>query len=221
HWRCGGKTCRIKRMTTAPAQKPPYLTWATKVTIARILGIPVFVLLLVYYNLSLGTGRPDETYRIAALALFAVISVTDALDGYLARSRGEITALGRVLDPLADKFLLLSAVIMMTRPGLAAVRGQLPVWFALTVISRDAILLLGVAVVHHFTGHVEVRPRWTGKIATFLQMSTVVWLLAVRNHPGVFFVWVAAAAATFTAVSGIQYVIDGLKQLEFHHARTP
>lgn len=192
----------------------PHLTLATKVTIVRILGIPVFVLLLMYYNLSLGAGQPDDRFRVAALAVFAAISLTDALDGYLARSRGEITLLGKILDPLADKLLLLSAVVMLTRPSLSGAREQLPVWFALTVISRDTILLLGFGVVHHVSGRVEVRPRLIGKAATFLQMATVVWLLAVAERPGFLFRWIAAAAAVCTAVSGILYIFDGLKRLE-------
>jgi len=198
----------------------PFLTLATRVTLLRILGVPVFILLMVYYNMSLGAGEPNDRFRLAALVLFAAISLTDALDGYLARSRGEITRLGQALDPLADKLLLLSAVIMLTRPGLSSRHAQLPVWFALTVLSRDALLLIGFGVVHLVASRVDIRPRWTGKVATFLQMATVVWRLSISRHPSAAFLWVAAAAAFFTVVSGVRYIVDGLKQMEDqHHAQ--
>jgi CDP-diacylglycerol--glycerol-3-phosphate 3-phosphatidyltransferase len=200
-----------------PIRRLPHLTLATRVTVLRILGVPFFLLLMVYYNLSLPTGNPVDAFRIGALALFAGIALTDALDGYLARSRGEITPLGRMLDPLADKLLLLSAVAALTRPSLAAFRTQLPIWFSLTVISRDVFLLLGYLVVHHHSGSFEVRPRLAGKIATFLQMATVVWLLASVVKPHLSFFWLAAAAAAFTGFSGLQYLFDGLRRLELHH----
>jgi cardiolipin synthase len=203
-----------------PIRHLPKLTLATRVTVLRILGVPFFLLLMMYYNLSLPTGNPVDACRLGALAIFVVIALTDALDGYLARSRGEITALGRMLDPLADKILLLSAVGVMTRPSLAPFRTQLPIWFSLTVISRDVLLLLGYLVVHHQSGSFEVRPRLTGKVATFLQMATVVWLLASITQPHRSFFWLAAVAAAFTAFSGIQYLFDGLRRLELHHLAT-
>jgi len=205
-------------MKNEPSVKPlPHLTLATRVTLVRILGIPVFILLMTYYNLSLQSRQPVDSYRIASLILFAVIALTDALDGYLARSRGEITPLGKILDPLADKLLLLSAVIVMTRPALAAMHAQLPIWFTLIIISRDALILLGVLVVHHIVGRFEIRPRLCGKIATFLQMVTVVWLLAAVRSPHLVFIWIAGMAAFFTTISGLQYLFDGLRQLEIHH----
>jgi CDP-diacylglycerol--glycerol-3-phosphate 3-phosphatidyltransferase len=203
-----------------PIRNLPHLTLATKVTVVRILGVPFFILLMVYYNLSLPSGHPVDAYRIAALVLFACIAMTDALDGYLARSRGEITPLGRMLDPLADKLLLLSAVVVMSRPALTPWRTQLPVWFSLVIISRDALILIGFLVIHHLIGPVEVRPRLAGKIATFLQLATVVCLLSAVHAPHRIFPWLAVAAGLFTIISGFQYLYDGLRQLEIHHLAT-
>lgn len=197
----------------------PRVTLATKVTLLRFLGIPVFVLMMVYYTLGLREGAPDERYRVAALVTFLAVALTDALDGYLARSRGEITQLGRILDPLADKTLLLAAIIMLTRPSLPALHPQIPVWFALAVISRDALLVLGAFVVHHLNSHVEVRPRWSGKLATVLQMGTVLWVLA--DAPARPFPWLAGAAAIFTVVAGGQYILDGIRQIEHSHRAPP
>jgi cardiolipin synthase len=192
------------------------LTLATRVTLARILGIPVFVLLMIYYAMSLRAGRPDEYLRVAALAAFLLIALTDALDGFLARRRGEVTALGAVLDPLADKSLLLSAVIVLTRPGLPALQPQLPVWFSVIVISRDAMLVAGFFLIRHFAGAVKVRPRRAGKLSTFLLIAAVTWALA--DGPAAPFRWLCALAAGVTLVAGLQYVVDGIRQLERAHA---
>lgn len=188
------------------------VTLATKITIARILGIPVFILVLIYYKMSLAAGEPVEWYRHLALALFLVIALTDALDGYVARYRDEETRLGAILDPLADKALLLSAIILLTRPSLPALQPQFPVWFTLIVISRDVVLLSGTFLVQWLSGHVDVRPRLTGKAATVLQMVAIVCALAAMPKP--FFLGVTLAAALFTLLSGVQYVIDGIRQVE-------
>lgn len=188
------------------------LTLATRVTLARILGIPVFIVLVVYHLMALERGAVDSPYRWWALALFAAVAATDALDGYLARSRNEVSALGRVLDPLADKALLLSALILLTRPGLEALTPHIPVWFTGLVISRDVLAVGGYFLVRHIAGEVHVQPRWTGKVATVLQMVTVLWVL--MQAPGTYFIGVVAAAGAFTAVAGVQYLADGLRQLE-------
>ena len=188
------------------------LTLATKVTLVRLLGVPVFAVLLVYYTLGLASGQDVELYRKLALGLFVAVAATDALDGYLARSRNEITRLGRFLDPLADKTLLLSALILLTRPHLPQLEPHIPIWFTALVISRDVILAVGYAVIHHFAVTVVVQPRITGKVATVLQMLVIVWVLL--QAPATYFYGLVAAAAFFTAVAGVQYVIDGIRQLD-------
>lgn len=203
-----------------PDRPLPRITLATRVTLLRILGIPVFVLLMVYYHMSLRADAPNEMFRIAALGVFVLVAATDALDGYLARSRHEITELGRILDPLADKGLLLSAVVMLTRPSLPALQPQLPVWFTLTIVSRDVLLVLGAVVINHLAHRVEIRPRLTGKAATFFQMATVVCALAVCG-PGPAFTGLAMLAAACTLVSGLQYTFDGIRQIEAHTHPVP
>ena len=206
---------------SAPSPRPdlPLITLATRVTLLRILGIPLFVLLMIYYTLGLRAGTGEDWYRVAALGVFALVALTDALDGYLARSRNEVTRLGRTLDPLADKLLLLSAVIMLTRPGLPELHPQLPVWFALVVIARDGFLVIGAWVILHMAGHVEVHPRLTGKAATFFQMASVVGvLMEMPAHP---LLALAGVAAALTAISGLQYLWDGLRQIEHAHRAPP
>ncbi len=188
------------------------LTLATKVTLVRLLGVPVFALLLVYYTLGLGRGEDATGFRHAALILFLVIAGTDALDGYLARSRNEITRLGRFLDPLADKALLLAGLILLTRPNLPQLEPHIPIWFTALVISRDVALAVGYAVIHHFSATLVVQPRIAGKLATVLQMLVIVWVLTQVPTPH--FLWLVGAAAGFTALAWVQYAVDGVRQLE-------
>lgn len=188
------------------------ITLATKITIARILGIPVFILLVIYYKMSLTAGEPVMGFRYGALGLFALIAGTDALDGFLARTRDEETRLGAILDPLADKALLLSAIILLTRPSLPQLDPQFPVWFTLLIISRDVALLVGSYVIHWVIGYVDVHPRLTGKMATCLQMASIFG--ALIPVPAPFFLTLIVLAALFTLISGIQYIVDGARQLE-------
>ncbi len=200
---------RLEKMDAA--QHRPKLTLATKVTITRLMGVPVFIGLLVYYLIGLHNGQELGVLRMSALAMFVAVALTDALDGYLARSRNEVTDLGRMLDPIADKALLLSGLILLTRPSLPALAPHIPVWFTTLVISRDVVLILGSLLVHELAGNVTVQPRLSGKLATFFQMATIIWVLiggAERQ-----FNWFVGTAAVLTAISWVQYVVDGARQL--------
>ncbi len=189
----------------------PGLPLALKITLVRIMGIPVFVGLLVYYLSGLHEGHNLMQLRLAALGVFIVIAATDALDGYLARARNEVTRLGTVLDPLADKALILSALIILTRPTLPQLAPHIPIWFTTLVISRDVVLIIGYFLVHHFIGHVEVRPRWSGKIATALTLLAICWVLMQKLD--VWFDRFIIVAGICTAISMIQYLVDGARQL--------
>jgi len=192
--------------------KHTILTLANKITILRILGVPVFILMLVYYTMGLAQGNAREMDRAIALVIFVALAMTDALDGYFARSRNEITPLGRLLDPIADKALLLSGLILLTRPSLPGLTPHIPIWFTLLVISRDVVLILGSTIIHALVGHVEVKPRLLGKIATVLQMLTIVWVLVGGASTPFFFCVIVAGA--FTLASGILYLFDGTHQLD-------
>lgn len=194
------------------ATPAPGMTLATRVTLLRILGIPVFIVLVIYYLLGLQRGAVNPELRWWAFGLFAAVAATDALDGYLARSRNEISNLGRVLDPLADKALLLSGLILLTRPDLPALTPHIPVWFTALVVSRDILLVGGYFLVRHLAGVVHVQPRWTGKLATVLQMATILWTLAQASD--LHFTWLVGGAGFFTAIAGLQYVRDGWRQIE-------
>jgi len=184
------------------------MTTANKVTIFRIILIPFFAVEVLYY-----VQAGWEPHRWLALLTFLAASVLDGVDGYIARRYNQRSELGALLDPLADKLLLVSAIILLSldnQPHLS----RLPLWFAGVVIGRDVILLVGLVVIHLTTGRAVIRPRWVGKVATVLQMGTVLWMLLKLDAQ-----WLpllACLAAAFTGVSGLLYVWDGSRQLSAH-----
>jgi CDP-diacylglycerol--glycerol-3-phosphate 3-phosphatidyltransferase len=191
------------------------MTTANKITVVRILMIPVFVTLAIYYGQSIQRGEPLDWQRFAAIAVFLVAAVSDGLDGYVARRYNQRSTLGGILDPLADKGLLLSGIITLSISNWSVIDpnyGKFPAWFPVLVITRDAVILVGSVVLHLLNGTVRVRPSWTGKVATVLQMAAIAWvMLQVHILP---LTYIVGAAGIFTLVSGIIYVRDGVRQLQ-------
>ncbi len=192
------------------------MTTANKITIVRLLLIPVFVLLGVYYGESVRLGQPQETYRFGAILVFLTASVSDGLDGYIARRYNQRSKLGAILDPIADKGLLLAALLTLTFSDWGY---RLPLWFPVLVIARDVVIVAGSLGLHHVNGEVQVRPRWTGKIATVLQMIVIAWVM-LQIHVCSPVYWVVLAGL-FTFVSGVSYVIDGIRQLQHQEHALP
>lgn len=189
------------------------MTTANKITILRILLVPFFISYVVYY---LSTG--EELYRFLAILAFALAALSDGLDGYIARRYNQRSELGAILDPLADKLLLVSGVVLLSFHNQLYLTPLRP-WLTATILSRDVLILLGMVVIHFVCGKVVVRPRITGKVATVLQMAAVLWTLFkwdVRALP-----YLALTAAVFTAFSGLLYVFDGVRQLSAHPASSP
>jgi cardiolipin synthase (CMP-forming) len=170
---------------------------ANWLTTLRILLIPVFVTLLVY-------RRPGWAFLV-----FCVASLTDMLDGYIARRRGTQTRLGAFLDPVADKLLMTSAFVTLTYLKV------IPFWIAAVVVSRDLILSVGVIVIHVAGGTVHPSPSWLGKASTLCQVATVVSAMLAYYFKILPSLPRAAAwvMAFFTIASGLQYLVQGLKQL--------
>src|SRR5690242_12613689 len=133
------------------------MTTANKVTILRILLIPVFVVEVLYY---VRTG--NELHRWVAIVSFGVAALCDGVDGYIARRFNQRSELGAILGPLADKLLLVSGIVVLSfdqRPYLQSV----PLWLTGTIIGRDILLLTGLIVIQITVGKVKVRPRIMGK----------------------------------------------------------
>ena len=186
------------------------MTTANKVTILRILLIPFFVVEVLYY-----VTQGAEIHRLLALLCFAVASILDGVDGYIARHYNQCSELGAILDPLADKLLLVSGVVVLSfdhRPFLESI----PLWLTGIIIGRDVLLVIGLVVIQITVGKVTVRPRWVGKVATVLQMIVVLWVLLMWPQ-GLLDVLILGAAVC-TAISGAFYVWDGIRQLSAHPA---
>jgi cardiolipin synthase len=137
-----------------------------------------------------------------ALWLFVVQAITDLLDGFLARVLGEKTSLGALLDPLADKAMLVSSFIVLY------LKDIVPLWVTSVVLMRDLILTLGYLILCKLFRNIEILPSALGKLTTFCQIGTVVYVLwsDARSYQNVFFY----ATATLTIITGIHYVYRGL-----------
>jgi cardiolipin synthase (CMP-forming) len=201
------------------------MTLANKITVARILMIPAFVTMAIYYGESIQRHEPLEWMRFTAIAIFLIAAVSDGLDGYIARHYKQRSSLGAILDPIADKGLLLSGIITLSITNWSESDpdyGKFPIWFPVLVITRDAVILVGAAILHFFIGNkMKVKPSWTGKVATVCQMCAIAWvMLQLRFLPLIF---VVSVAGIFTLVSGIIYVMEGVRQLQAEghaHARS-
>lgn len=189
------------------------MTTANKVTILRILLIPLFVVEVLYY---VKTG--NELHRWVALSCFALASLCDALDGYIARRFNQRSELGAILDPLADKLLLVSAIVVLSFDQLPYLQ-SLPLWLTGTVIGRDILLLAGLIVIQMTVGKVKVRPRLLGKAATVLQMAVVLWILLKWDEH--WLLGLTLLAAFCTGFSGLLYIRDGTLQLSSHPSSSP
>ena len=183
------------------------MTTANKVTIVRILLIPVFIVQILYYF-----KNGQEIHRVTGLVCFAVAAILDGVDGYIARHYNQKSELGAILDPLADKLLLVSGLVLLSLHSPANLNlFRIPLWVTVTIISRDVLLLIGLVVIQMTCGKATVRPRILGKVATVLQMIMVLWTLLKWDERWLPY-W-ALAAGVCTGVSGLLYTWDGMRQL--------
>ncbi len=179
------------------------LSFANKVTILRILAVPFFIATLLYY-------MPEREYlRQVALGIFLLAVISDVIDGYVARTHHQKTKAGTILDPLADKLLLISAFICLYKIRALLGPVRFPLWVVLSVISRDIILLLGAMIIYLVHGNLDIVPTRWGKAATFFQILCIFGILLQINFS--FVVWYAAVILTF--ISGVGYIRKGIKVL--------
>jgi len=142
---------------------------------------------------------------MGSLIIFLIASISDALDGFIARIFHQKSDLGAHLDPLADKILLISAYITL------AVLKMIPPWLAILIISRDVIILLGVLVLYINRRPVKVHPSLLSKSTTCLQIGTILMILSsgyISIEPiKIYAFWFTAGV---TIASGLQYIRIGL-----------
>lgn len=170
---------------------------ANKITISRIILTPFFITAIVY-------SRTD-----IALICFILAVISDGLDGFIARTRNEKTLFGTILDPVADKILLISAFICLALVNNIPANLRLPAYVPIIVISRDAIIVLGSVMIHVVKGSVKIEPSFWGKLTTFFQMMTIVCILLKFNYSEI--VW--DIATLLTVISGVDYMLKGSRAL--------
>ncbi len=177
------------------------LTFANKITICRILAVPFFIATVLYYS----PQRDHLRYTALGIFLFAVIS--DVIDGYVARTRHQKTRAGAILDPLADKLLLISAIICLYKVGVQFPVTRFPIWLVVSVISRDVILLIGGMLIYIIHGELTIEVTKWGKASTFFQVITVIAMLLQWPAPALLWYGVVLLAV----ISGVDYLRRGIK----------
>lgn len=187
------------------------MTFATKITVVRILLVPVFAALAIAYGLTVKTGAPDESLRWWALAVFIIAAASDGLDGWIARHFNQCSDLGAYLDPIADKSLLLTAILTLSIFDWGPDGWSIPLWFAILVFARDTTILVGVRWLQHIKLPIKIQPQWQGKACTVSQMFALAWVMLkfTTFDP----LYPCLLAAFFTLWSGIEYVRTGWSHL--------
>ena len=161
------------------------MTTASKITLARVALIPVFMALLLL------------NYNWAALVVFAIASLTDFVDGYIARHYNQVSDFGKFLDPLADKLLVTAAMLVFVQWG------RMPSWMVMIVLTRE-FAVSGLRMVAASGGKV-LAAGWSGKVKTF---STMVGLCIMMVFSFTWLDWLVIAVITVTTVySGVEYFV--------------
>lgn len=169
---------------------------ANKLTVLRIMLVPIFLICAIL---------DTTTTNIIALSIFIIASATDKLDGYIARSRNQITNFGKFMDPLADKLLVTCALILLVEKGIVAA------WVVVVIIAREFIVS-GLRTLAASQGVVIAASNW-GKLKTVIQMIAIIMgLLSLVYNPGWLNITTQVTiylAAVITIGSGVDYFIKG------------
>jgi len=189
------------------------LGWPNIVSLARIALVAPFVGCLLFLD-----DDPQSRFRHAAIGLFAAMALSDGLDGYLARRLRQTTALGRFLDPLGDKLLITSAVVVLAWIGTPGSSGvgwyRLPLWVAGLLIGKDLLVLVGSLVAYRRMHVPLIAPRLLGKLCTTSAFLLILFLLLMADFPARL-VWIRtgliAATALLALAASADYVRLGLR----------
>ena len=170
------------------------MTTASKITLARVALIPVFMAALYYSHLNPGSKR-----LMLAVGIFILASVTDFVDGYIARHYNQVTDFGKFLDPLADKLLTFSAMAYLCEVG------HFPAWALMIVLTRE-FAVTGLRLIAVQKGNV-IAAGWSGKIKTATTMVGLILMMALPQQEVLSWVLMIMIVIT-TLYSGIEYFID-------------
>jgi CDP-diacylglycerol--glycerol-3-phosphate 3-phosphatidyltransferase len=198
------------------------LSWATRITVVRILLIIPFISCMLKINDTELSESMRNVMRYVATFIFLVMAVSDAIDGFYARRKKQITKLGSFLDPTADKLLITSACLLLASQHSHVDGFLLPPTVVVFIIGKDLILSIGFVIVYFITSRLFIAPALIGKIATTLQLSMVTGILIAPEVSGflpgwIWFLrllwWSAAAAAILTTLI---YIRNGIRYIEQH-----
>ena len=187
-------------------------------TMLRLLLLPVFLWVML---LDAGQQAPrPNRYRWWAVGIFAVMALTDKLDGYLARRLNQTSRIGTILDPVADKLLIASSVVLLSFGWAAGAHYRIPMPVVAAVYGKDLVVALGTVALLALVGKVSVAPRWLGKAGTFFQLLLVILTLVAPDldvlHPGagrrvLWGLW--WVVGLICVASAVDYVVVGVRQL--------
>jgi cardiolipin synthase len=147
-----------------------YLNWANRITLFRFMLIAPFVVLLRHQ-------QDNDSYRRLALVIFVIMGVSDFVDGFLARRFKLKTELGAILDPLADKIMIICAAVLLAADQSSVTGARLPDWVVIAIVGKDLWVIVGFVVVFLIIGRVHVEPTITGKLTTAAQLLMVCCIL--------------------------------------------
>lgn len=168
---------------------------ANKLTLIRIFLIPIFLIFIAVNSIPYG--------KLIATAVFVIAALTDKLDGYIARSRNQITRFGKFMDPLADKLLVTAALISLVEFQL------IPTWVAMIIIARE-FAVTGLRSLAAAEG-IVIAASWWGKIKTVIQIIAIVFALINLNYNKIYLAeasnLVMYLAVIVTLLSGLDYFI--------------
>jgi CDP-diacylglycerol--glycerol-3-phosphate 3-phosphatidyltransferase/cardiolipin synthase len=196
------------------------LSWPTRITLARILLIAPFVVCMLNMHDPEFTALEQNYWRLAAVGIFFVMAISDAIDGYWARHRKQITKLGSFLDPMADKLLITCASLLLVSDRGHVEGFPLPMTVVVLIIGKDVLITLGFLVMYLITARVHIVPVFAGKLSTALQLSMVTavlvgpdlvpWIPGYRGFVHVLW-WSSAAAAV---IATFVYIRNGSRYIE-------
>ena len=196
------------------------LSWANRFTILRILLIVPFVSCMLKINDPELTEALRNAVRYCATVIYLFMAISDALDGYFARKKKQVTSLGSFLDPVADKLLITSACLLLTSQRGHVEDFLLPPTVVVLIIGKDLFLLIGFVIVYFITSQFLIAPVLIGKIANALQLSMVGAILIAPEIsaylPGwIWFLrtlWWSAAGTAILAI--LIYIRNGSRYIE-------
>ena len=202
------------------------LSWASRITIARILLIVPFIICMLKINNTALSESTRDLMRYIATFVFLIMATSDAIDGFLARRNRQVTKLGAFLDPTADKLLMTSACLLLASQRGHVAGFTLPVTVVVLIISKDLLLLIGFIILYLITSQVRIVPVLIGKIATVLQLSMVAGILIAPEVSTVLPGWIWAlrglwwSAAATAILATLIYIRNGSRYIEQHEQKS-